>query len=100
MKILFDTHAFIWWDSDVAGLSSEALEVCRDPKNILMLSTISIWEMQSKHQLGRLKLKLPLHDIVQAQQKTNGLEILPIIPAHIFALASLPLYHKDPFDRL
>ena len=100
MKILFDTHAFIWWDSNAARLSSEALQLCQDQENTLVLSTVSIWEMQSKHQLGRLKLKLPLHNIVKAQQKNNGLEILPIIPVHVFALASLPLYHNDPFDRL
>ena len=100
MKILFDTHAFIWWDSNVSKLSPEALELCQDPQNTLLLSTVSIWEMQSKHQLGRLKLKISLHDIVQAQQQINGLEILPIIPAHVFALASLPHYHQDPFDRI
>jgi PIN domain nuclease of toxin-antitoxin system len=100
MKILLDTHAFIWWDGNVAKLSSKALQVCQDPENTLVLSTVSIWEMQIKHQIGKLKLNLPLHDIVEAQQKTNGIEVLPVIPPHVFALTSLPLYHKDPFDRL
>lgn len=100
MRILFDTHAFIWWDSNISKLSSEALRLCRDPKNILILSTVSIWEMQIKHQLGKLKLNLPLNDIVEAQQQTNSIEVLPIIPPHVFALANLPLHHKDPFDRL
>ncbi|WPD22530.1 MAG: type II toxin-antitoxin system VapC family toxin [Candidatus Electrothrix scaldis] len=72
MKILFDTHAFIWWDSNISRLSPKALELCQDPENSLLLSTASIWEMQIKHQLGKMKLKLPLNDIVEAQQETNG----------------------------
>ncbi|MCI5162656.1 MAG: type II toxin-antitoxin system VapC family toxin [Candidatus Electrothrix sp. AX5] len=100
MKILFDTHAFIWWDSNISRLSPEALQLCQNQENIILLSTVSIWEMQIKHQLGKLKLNLPLNDIVEAQQKTNGIEILPVIPPHVFALDSLPLHHKDPFDRL
>jgi PIN domain nuclease of toxin-antitoxin system len=100
MKILFDTYAFIWWDSNVSRLSPETLQLCQDQENTLVLSTVSIWEMQIKHQLGKLKLKLPLRDIVEAQQKNNGLELLPVLPPHIFALENLPLYHRDPFDRL
>lgn len=100
MKIILDTHAFIWWDSNISKLSPKALQLCQDPENSLVLSTVSIWEMQIKHQIGKLRLNLPLYDIVEAQEKTNGLEILPIIPAHVFALASLPHYHQDPFDRI
>ncbi len=100
MKIILDTHAFIWWDSNISKLSPKALQLCQDPENILVLSTVSIWEMQIKHQIGKLKLNLPLYDIVEAQEKTNGLEVLPVIPPHVFALDNLPLHHKDPFDRL
>jgi len=100
MKILFDTHAFIWWDSNISGLSPEALRLCRDSENILVLSTVSIWEMQIKQQLGKLKLNMRLHDIIKTQQQTNGIEVLPVMPPHVFALDSLPLYHRDPFDRL
>lgn len=56
--------------------------------------------MQIKHQLGKLSLRLPLIDIVTQQQATNGLIVLPILPAHVFALDHLPTAHKDPFDRL
>ena len=100
MKILFDTHAFIWWDSNISRLSPKALELCQDPENSLLLSTASIWEMQIKYQLGKMKLKLPLNDIVEAQQEANGIEILPVIPPHVFALGELPFHHRDPFDRL
>jgi PIN domain nuclease of toxin-antitoxin system len=67
MKILLDTHAFIWWDSDPSKLSPRALAVCQDSSNSLMLSIGSVWEMQIKVQLGKLKLNLPLGDIIASQ---------------------------------
>lgn len=56
--------------------------------------------MQIKRQLGKLSLRLPLSEIVTHQQATNGVIVLPILPAHVFALDGLPTPHKDPFDRL
>jgi len=100
VKLLLDTHTFIWWDSDPARLSAMALALCSDPANELILSVTSLWEMQIKCQLGKLSLRLPLIDIVAHQQATNGVNVLPILPAHVFALDGLPAAHKDPFDRL
>jgi PIN domain nuclease of toxin-antitoxin system len=99
MKILLDTHAFVWMDNEPQKLSRRAQELCQDPDNILLLSVTSIWEIQIKNQLGKLKLKMSLSELIRQQQE-NGVEILPIEPAHIFALDSLPDHHKDPFDRL
>lgn len=56
--------------------------------------------MQIKLQLGKLRLTLPLREIVEHQQQTNNIEILPITLEHVLALDNLPAYHKDPFDRL
>ena len=100
MKLLLDTHTFIWWDSDPNRLSRQALALLEDQKSILLLSVTSIWEMQIKTQLGKLKLNLPLAEIVESQQRTNEIEILPITQAHAFALDYLPILHKDPFDRM
>ncbi len=100
MKIIFDTHAFIWWDSNLTRLSDHALRLCRDLSHTLILSAASVWEMQIKLQLGKLRLHLPLSEIIATQQEANHLEILPIHLHHIMALESLPMYHKDPFDRL
>lgn len=99
MKLLLDTHAFIWWDSDPAQLSAPALAALRDPGNEVWLSVASVWEMVIKAQLGKLALRLPLADIV-TQQQANGLQILPITLAHALAVEGLPMIHKDPFDRL
>jgi PIN domain nuclease of toxin-antitoxin system len=100
MKLLLDTHTFIWWDSQPAKLSQKALALCQEPTNTLLLSVASIWEMQIKLQLGKLKLSLPLAEVIESQQKTNNIEILPITLMHVLALESLPNHHKDPFDRL
>ena len=100
MKLLFDTHAFLWWDSEPQRLSEFALDACTDPSNEIYLSVASLWEMQIKMGLGKLHLRLSLENILQHQQSQNGLQLLPILPSHIFALSSLPTFHKDPFDRL
>jgi len=100
MKVLFDAHAFIWWDSDPDQLSTAARACCTDSSNELILSVASLWEIQIKHQIRKLNLRLSLADMVANQQATNEVIILPIIASHIFVLDSLPLLHKDPFDRL
>jgi PIN domain nuclease of toxin-antitoxin system len=100
MKMLLDTHVFIWLDSAPEKLSSTALAVCQEQRNTLYLSMASIWEMQIKQQLGKLALKLPLQQLVEWQCLHNSLQILPITTGHIYALNDLPPHHKDPFDRL
>jgi PIN domain nuclease of toxin-antitoxin system len=100
VKLLLDTHAFIWWDSDPGRLSPRALSLCQDPGNQLHLSVASLWEIQVKSRLGKLKLATPLLDIVAMQQEANGLVLLSIHPTHTYALDALPAIHKDPFDRM
>ena len=99
-RLLLDTHTFLWWDSDPARLSARVLGLCRDPSILLFLSLVSLWEIQIKSGLGKLPLSLPLADIVRSQQAQHGLRLLPITPAHIYALDTLPPHHRDPFDRL
>lgn len=100
MKLLLDTHAFIWWASEPERLSEKALAACVDNSNVLILSVASVWEMQIKLQLGKLTLSHPLSDLIEIQQQANRLEVLPIELSHVLALATLPAHHKDPFDRL
>jgi PIN domain nuclease of toxin-antitoxin system len=100
MRVLLDTHIFIWWNGDLKLLSPAARAICEDEKNILMLSLVSVWEMQIKTQLGKIVLKQPLAEIIKSQQRKNNIEILPITTEHIYALSDLPNHHKDPFDRL
>lgn len=100
MKLLLDTHIFIWWASEPERLSEKVLNLCEDSTNNLILSVVSVWEMQIKLQLGKIKLHMPLQDLIESQQQTNNIRIFPIELRHVLALENLPAYHKDPFDRL
>jgi len=100
MKLLLDTHSFIWWANEPEKLSERVLTACEDKKNDLILSVVSVWEMQIKIQLGKLQLRHPLKELVSKQQETNNLQILPITLEHVLALEDLPNHHRDPFDRL
>jgi PIN domain nuclease of toxin-antitoxin system len=100
VKLLFDTHAFIWWDGDQSKLSAAALAACQSPANSLHLSLASVWELQIKMQLGKLALRLPLADVLRDQQQQNGLVLEPVTLEDILALSALPALHRDPFDRL
>jgi|SRR5215208_1609335 len=100
MKLLLDTHIFIWWADQPERLSPAALSALEDEANELLLSVASVWEMQIKIQFGKLKLSLPLEELVKNQQETNALTVSPVTLTHVLALDSLPFHHKDPFDRL
>ena len=100
MKLLLDTHIFIWWADQPEKLSPAALSALEDEANELLLSVASVWEMQIKIQLRKLKLSLPLKDLIKNQQETNDLTVSPVTLTHVLALDTLPLHHKDPFDRL
>jgi len=100
MRLLLDTHVFIWWADDPEKLSPSALGALEDEANELLLSVASVWEMQIKIQLGKLKLSLPLKELVKNQQETNNLTVSPVTLPHVLALDALPFHHKDPFDRL
>ncbi len=100
MKLLLDTHVFIWWFNEPEKLSKKVLAACEDNDNELILSVASVWEMQIKSQLGKLTLTLPLAEIIETQHEANHIDLLPIHLPHVLALEQLPTPHKDPFDRL
>jgi PIN domain nuclease of toxin-antitoxin system len=87
MKVLLDTHAFIWWDSEPEKLSLRARVACEDQSNELFLSVASVWEMQIKLQLGKFHPRLPLAETIADQQRTNGLQLLSISLDHVLAFA-------------
>ena len=100
MKLLLDTHTFLWMDSQPDKLPLLVQEICRDPKNVILLSFVIVWEIQIKWQIGKLQLNQSLKQKIRSQQNSNQLQLLPITLEHIFALNDLPLHHRDPFDRL
>ncbi|TRV45562.1 MAG: type II toxin-antitoxin system VapC family toxin [Microcystis panniformis Mp_MB_F_20051200_S9] len=100
MQLLLDTHSFIWWSINSEKLSLTGQDLLFDRNNRLFLSVASVWEMQIKLQLGKLQLNPSLQELIKNQITINNLEILSIDLAHIWTLATLIHYHKDPFDRL
>ncbi len=100
MKLLLDTHAFLWWTGEPERLSASAREACQDPGNDLVLSAISLLEIQLKLDAGKLDLGLPLEDAIRLHQDADRLTVLPVRAAHVYALRDLPRLHRDPFDRL
>lgn len=100
MKLLLDTHAFMWWNSTPIKISATALRHLEEPENEVFISLASLWEIQIKTQLGKLTLKTELIDLVRQQQVENGISLLSISLPHILEIDKLPYHHKDPFDRL
>jgi PIN domain nuclease of toxin-antitoxin system len=100
MKILLDTHIFIWATTSPELLSVSTTSHLQDTSNVFYLSVASIWEMQIKINLGKLRLSGSLPNVVKKRQQESGLQILPIELRHIYALSTLPAHHRDPFDRL
>ena len=99
MKLLVDTHAFIWGYSDGKKLSSKAAAALADPKNQAFLSAASTWELALKTARGNLVLPEPLGTMMAGLEE-SGLAHLPITWQHAVMVQSLPLHHRDPFDRI
>ncbi|MDO4224209.1 MAG: type II toxin-antitoxin system VapC family toxin [Acinetobacter sp.] len=100
MKLLLDTHAFIWFIHDSPKLSNLAKSLIVNPNNECFISLASIWEMSIKSSMGKLDIPLPIHDLYEQHIVGNDMELLPITIHHIEKVHELPFYHKDPFDRM
>lgn len=100
MRLLLDTHAFLWWITDDPRLSEKAREIMSDGKNQLFLSAASGWEIAIKAKLGKLKVSDNLEHFIPEQVALNAIENLPIVLSHVLHVYTLPDYHRDPFDRL
>ncbi|MGA9348937.1 MAG: type II toxin-antitoxin system VapC family toxin [Anaerolineae bacterium] len=100
MKVLLDTHSFLWWITDSPRLSAWAREVIRDSNNELFFSAASGWEIAIKAQLGRLQLPDNLEQFIKDQLSLNTILALPIQLHHALHVHTLPQHHRDPFDRM
>lgn len=100
MNLLLDTQSFIWLSNEPDRLPSSIRSALYDPSNLLFVSVVSAWEMQIKVSLGKLTLPAAVKDFLQTQRVIHKIQSLPVLERHIWALATLPLHHRDPFDRL
>ena len=100
MRILLDTHVFLWYISADPKLPSAYRTAIQDPTNEIFLSAASVWEAVIKSQLGKLPLPAPPADYLPQQREAHGISALPIDEGAMVALAGLQPIHRDPFDRL
>ena len=100
MRLLLDTHCFLWWISEPDLVSTMAQELIADGSNRLYWSAASSWEVAIKYQLGKLPMVEPPETFIPAQLLLNRCESLHITDAHAFRAAQLPRHHSDPFDRM
>jgi PIN domain nuclease of toxin-antitoxin system len=100
LKILLDTHTFLWWSLEPERLPQKLLDLLISPTNQIFFSVVSSWEAQIKIGLGKLKLNESLQAIIDKEIKNNQWTVLPVHLQHTYFLDKLPPVHKDPFDRL
>ena len=100
MRLLLDTHAFLWFVQGNDSLSNVAKSLIEDSDNRKFISIASLWEMTIKVSMGKLEIEMPMTELVNEQVFGNAFEILSISPEHLDSLSRLPFHHKDPFDRL
>lgn len=99
MKLLLDTHAFLWMHTEPERLRSVHAAVVNSPDPVL-LSAVCAWEIAIKASVGRLPLPDPAAEWVPSRTRASGLTPIPIEHADVLAVADLPQIHRDPFDRL
>jgi PIN domain nuclease of toxin-antitoxin system len=100
MRLLLDTHAFLWFIMGSPNLSAGARALIEDGANERFLSAASLWEMAIKVSTGKLTLSAPFDVLITDQLGLNGIETLGIEVAHTSVVSTLPFHHRDPFDRL
>jgi PIN domain nuclease of toxin-antitoxin system len=99
VKFLLDTHLLLWAAGEPRQLSKEARTLISNPDNELLFSAASLWEVTIKSGLGREDFQVDAR-LLRRGLLDNGYSELPIISDHVVATESLPLIHKDPFDRI
>ena len=99
MKLLLDTHAFLWFNAGDSRLSRKARGAMESDDAELLLSAASVWEMAIKASLGRLTLPMPVAEYVAGKME-DGFRMLPVEWDHAAAVQAMPFHHHDPFDRL
>lgn len=100
MKILLDTQAFLWMQSEPERFRPRTRVLLEDPDTELFLSAASSWEIAIKFELGRLELPAPPEEYVPSRMEASQTLALGVQHLHALRTASLPAHHRDPFDRL
>jgi PIN domain nuclease of toxin-antitoxin system len=100
MKLLLDTHVWLWWHTEPERLTAVLRRQIADPRNEVYLSAASVWEMAIKRQMGKLPLPESVAAYVSRRLAADNAGTLPVTAEHAAAVETLEVLHRDPFDRL
>ena len=98
MRILLDSHAFLWYAADSPELSAASLAAINDPANVVFVSVASLWEIAIKESLGKLKI-IDLEELLR-RLDDEDFQLLSVGTSHVRRIRALPFHHRDPFDRM
>lgn len=100
MRLLLDTHVWLWWVGEPQRLRPQTLDAISARTSDVYLSVASVQEIVIKHALGRLSLPEPPESFIPSRLGRDRIQPLPVELAHALEVALLPSHHRDPFDRL
>jgi PIN domain nuclease of toxin-antitoxin system len=100
VRVLLDTHAYLWWVTTPDRLSTRAHALLEDPASEVFFSAASAWEIAIKTSQGKLTLDVSIKRLVVEEPSAQQFAPLPVTAAHAVRAAALPLHHRDPFDRM
>jgi PIN domain nuclease of toxin-antitoxin system len=100
VRLLLDTHVFLWWIADAPQLPLYVRGLIADGRNELFFSAASCWEIAIKAKLGKISLPVGPDLFIVDQMTVNAVQSLPVTAAHALHVFHLPGHHRDPFDRI
>jgi len=100
MRILLDTHAFLWMIFGDERLDESTRSLISHPENEILLSVVTLWEIAIKVSLGKLDLAIPFEKMMEELLNKYAVQVLPISFEALVTVSKLPFHHRDPFDRL
>jgi len=100
LRLLLDTHVFMWAITGDPRLSADASRTFTNPNNEVLLSVASVWEIVVKAAAGKLPFPRPVSSNLRAELKKTSTAVLPMLLQHALQVEKLPLHHRDPFDRI
>lgn len=100
MRYLLDTHTLLWFIAEDKNLSDRARRLILDSSSEILISIASLWEIAIKINIGKLALDKPFNQLFPDELDSHGIDVLDITMDHFMQVTTLPLHHRDPFDRL
>jgi PIN domain nuclease of toxin-antitoxin system len=100
MSYLIDTHILLWWVFDSPKLDESSRAIIANPEHLIIVSSASAWEIATKYRIGKLSKAKNLVENYEQVLSQAGFSELPVTAAHALRAGSLPIAHRDPFDRM